>query len=190
MSSTYHLTQKEIEEEYECIVNARTDIKHFSRLYDRYFEQIFNFIIRRVGNEHDAGELASNTFYNAMINLKTYEFRGLPFSAWLYRIAINEVNKFFNQNRSRDQFEVEEEDFKVVLNQYVPDIHEEKISRILEILEDLPRDMLEILELRFFEEKSFSEISYILNIGESAAKMRTYRALDRIRAVLKNGGKE
>ena len=89
-----HLNKEQLEEEKELVVAAKMDPSKFSTLYDRYFEVIFNFIFRRTGNEDLCADLSSQTFLKALQNLKNYEFRGIPFSAWLYRIATNEVNKY------------------------------------------------------------------------------------------------
>jgi RNA polymerase sigma-70 factor (ECF subfamily) len=71
---------------------------------------------------------------------------------------------------------------------------EEIIQRLMDYLRELPTEMLQVLELRFFEDKDFKEIAFILDITESGAKMRTYRALDRLRKYfnlrIKYDGKE
>ena len=85
-----HLTEIEIREEDRLVSEAKNDITRFSSLYDRYFEAIFSFIFRRTEDEDVADDICSQTFLKAMQNLHRYEFRGLPFSAWLFRIATNE----------------------------------------------------------------------------------------------------
>jgi RNA polymerase sigma-70 factor (ECF subfamily) len=87
--------------EAEELELARQDHRHFGVVYERYFEQIYRFIFKRLGgDEAVAGDLAQQTFMKAMANLSKYEDRGLPFSAWLYRIAQNEVNMFFRAQKS------------------------------------------------------------------------------------------
>jgi RNA polymerase sigma-70 factor (ECF subfamily) len=114
-------------------------------------------------------------------NLNRYEFRGVPVSAWFYKIAGNEVNKHFRKTRKQKVFSLEEVRVRELIEQENEGYGEERIRQLMEFMNDLPTDMLEVLELRFFEEKDFKEISFILDITESGAKMRAYRALDKLR---------
>src|SRR5690606_16739791 len=78
-------------------------------------------------------------------------------------------------------FSLEEEKVRELMEASDEGWDEELVNRLLDYMKDLPTEMLEVLELRFFEGKDFREIAYILDITESGAKMRTYRALDRLR---------
>ena len=74
-------------DERAMIKAAQDDPSAFKRLYEVYVDRIYNYIYHRVGNSHDAEDLTSRTFYRALSHLPKYVDRGLPFSAWLYRIA-------------------------------------------------------------------------------------------------------
>lgn len=176
-----HMTEDEIREENELITASRENPDRFSEVYDRYFEGIFHFIYRRTDDEAVASDLCSQTFLKALQNLKKYEFRGLPFSAWLFRIASNEVNKFYYKKKKRKVFSLEEERVMELFEDREEEFSQQQIATLVETLNDLPTDTVEVLELRFFEGRSFKEIAYILNIGESGAKMRLYRAVDKLR---------
>ena len=176
-----HMTDEEIRAENELIDASRRDPDKFSGIYDRYFEGIFYFIYRRTDDEAIASDLCSQTFLKALQNLKKYEFRGLPFSAWLYRIASNEVNKYYNRKKKRKVFSLEEERVIELFDEQENTFSENHIATLITTLNDLPTETVEVLELRFFEGRSFKEIAYILNIGESGAKMRLYRAVDKLR---------
>jgi RNA polymerase sigma-70 factor, ECF subfamily len=177
-----HMTEQEIAEEQEIVSLAKKDAAVFGQLYDKYFERIFHFILRRTDDEELTGDLTSQTFLKALQNLKKYEFRGLPFSAWLYRIASNEVNKSFSKKSRKRVFSLEEERlFEIIENDNEETFSERQISQLIETLNTLPTDVMEVLELRFFEERGFKEISFILNISESGAKMRLYRAIEKLK---------
>jgi len=179
LNAAHHMTEEEIARENSLVEAAKRDAKKFSILYDNYFEGIFNFILRRTDNEPLTSDLTSQTFLKALQNLKKYEYRGLPFSAWLYRIASNEVNKHYNKQKKKRVFSLEEERLlEIIDHNSSEEFSEEQINLLVKTLRDLPTDVMEVLELRFFEERSFKEISFILNIGESGAKMRLYRAVD------------
>ena len=180
-----HLTNEEILEENILVEESRSDPKKFGKLYDRYFEAIFNFIFRRTDEEETAADLTSQTFIKALENIKKYEFRGVPFSAWLFRIATNEINKYYRKKNKKKIFSIEEDLVKGLISEDTTDPIEDKLPMILQVLNEVPTQLVEILELRFFEGRSFKEISYILEISESGAKMRTYRALEKIRQIVK-----
>ncbi|WP_255518172.1 RNA polymerase sigma factor [Fulvivirga sp. M361] len=176
------MTEEEIAAERLLIEASKKDVRKFSALYDRYFEGIFEFIYRRTDDEALSDDLCSQTFFKALENLKRYEFRGLPFSAWLYRIATNEVNKHFNKTNRNRVFSLEEERVKELMDAEDEGFTQAQLDLLKKTLSELPTATVEILELRFFEQRSFSEIAYILNIGESGAKMRLYRAVEKLRS--------
>jgi RNA polymerase sigma-70 factor (ECF subfamily) len=175
------MTEDEIRKEQLIIERSKKNSKAFGELYEKYFDRIFNFIYRQTGDEDIAGDLCSQTFISVLNNLPRYEFRGVPFSAWLYKIASNEVKKHYRKNKTKQVFSIEEIKVRELVEQYDDGWDEEIIQRLLNFMNDLPTEMLQVLELRFFEDKDFSEIAFILDITESGAKMRTYRALDKLR---------
>jgi len=175
------MSEAEIVAENHLVEEAKRDINRFNVIYDRYFEALFAFIYRRTDDEQLTDDLVSQTFLKAMQNLSKYEFRGLPISAWLFRIATNELNKHFNRYKKERIFSLEEDMVRNIISSENEDENDEKVAILIKILKEIPTDMMEVLELRFFEGKGFKEISYILDITESGAKMRTYRALDKLK---------
>jgi RNA polymerase sigma-70 factor (ECF subfamily) len=175
------MTDDDIRKENEIIERSKKDVRAFGEIYERYFDRIFNFIYRQTDDEEIAGDLCSQTFVNALNSLKNYQFRGFPFSAWLYKIAGNEVNKHYRKSKTKQVFSLEEMRMREMIEHSDETWDEELIQRLLEYMKDLPTEMLRVLELRFFEDKDFKEIAFILDMTESGAKMRTYRALDKLR---------
>ncbi|MBL7877178.1 MAG: sigma-70 family RNA polymerase sigma factor [Cyclobacteriaceae bacterium] len=175
------MTEDEIREELAIVERSKKDPQAFGKLYEKYFDRIFNFIFRQTDNEELTGDLCSQTFVNALHNLPKYEFRGFPFSAWLYKIAGNEVNKHYRKNKGKKIFSIEELKVRELVEQATEDWDEELVGRLIKYMNELPTDMIQVLELRFFEDKDFREIAFILDMTESGAKMRTYRALDKLR---------
>ncbi|MFZ2905631.1 MAG: sigma-70 family RNA polymerase sigma factor [Cyclobacteriaceae bacterium] len=170
-----------IREEYTILEQSGKNPHAFGELYERYFDRIFNFIYRQTDDEDLTADLCSQTFLNALKNAGRFEFRGVPVSAWFYRIASNEVNKHYRKVKQEKVFSIEEGLIKQLIEISNDSWSEEHIEKLLAYMKDLPTDMLEVLQLRFFENKDFSEIAFILEITESGAKMRTYRALDKLR---------
>ncbi len=175
------MTDEEIREENSLVERAKRNPEAFGKLYDKYFEGIFHFVFRRTDDEDLAGDLTSQTFLKALQNIRKYEFKGLPFSAWLYRIAANEVNKHYYSKKRTRVFSLEEERIMEIFEQNDHQFTQSQIDLLVKSLNELPTETMEVLEMRFFEGKNFREISYILNIGESGAKMRLYRAIDKLR---------
>jgi len=175
------MSEAEIQQEYSILERSRKNPNAFGELYEKYFDRIFNFVYRQTDDEALTADLCSQTFLIVLKNLDRYEFRGLPFSAWLYKIASNEVNKHYRKQKRDKVFSIEELRVRELIEQANENWDEEIVQRLLNYLKELPTEMLEVLELRFFEDKDFKEIAFILDISESGAKMRTYRALDRLR---------
>jgi RNA polymerase sigma-70 factor (ECF subfamily) len=175
------MTEGELQQERRIIERSRNDPRAFGELYEKYFDRIYNYLYRQTDDEELAGDLCSQTFINALNSLPRFEFRGVPFSAWLYKIASNEVNKHYRKNKGKKIFSIEEVRLKELVESSDAEWDEEQIQQLMNFMKELPTDMLMVLELRFFEDKDFKEIAFILDITESGAKMRTYRALDKLR---------
>ena len=175
------MTEAEIQHEYAILDRSKKEPKAFGELYEKYFDRIFNFIYRQTDDEDLTADLTSQAFFIALKNVDRYQYRGVPFSAWLYKIASNEVNKHYRKKKQTKVFSIEEVRIIELMKQADEEYSEEIINRLMNYLKELPTDMLQVLELRFFEDKDFKEIAFILDITESGAKMRTYRALDRLR---------
>ena len=179
------MSEDELQEEKALITQAKKNPEAFGSLYEKYFNRIYYYLYRQTDDEELAGDLCSQTFVNALNNLKRYEFRGVPFSAWLYKIASNEVKKHYRKFKGKKIFSIEEVRIKELVEQSDEVWDEDQINKLIDFMKDLPEDMLHVLELRFFEDRDFKEIAYILDITESGAKMRTYRALDKLRKKFK-----
>jgi len=175
------MTEDEIRKEQTIIERSKDDVRAFGQIYELYFDRIYNFILRQTDDEDVAGDICSQVFINTLNSLAKYEFRGLPFSAWLYKIASNEVKKHYRRNKGKKVFSLEEIKIKEIVEQSDTEWDQSMIDQLIEFMKDLPTDMLQVLELRFFEDKDFKEIAFILDVTESGAKMRTYRALDKLR---------
>lgn len=175
------MSDEELQKEYDILQRSRKDPQAFGELYEKYFDRIFNFIYRQTDDEDLTADLCSQTFLIGLKNIQKYEYRGVPFSAWLYKIASNEVNKHYRKRKRDKVFSIEEMRMRELIDMTDEEWDEELMQRLVKYLKELPTEMLEVLELRFFEDKDFKEIAFILDITESGAKMRAYRALDRLR---------
>ena len=184
-TSKYHATESDLASEQAIVEAAKKDKAKFGVLYDKYYEQIFRFIYQRLDDKEQAFDTAQQTFLKAMDNLHKYEFRGVPFASWLYRIASSEVNNLFRAEKANRTVNIE----SVSVYSIIDEIQETKIDeyhdKIVDIISELPEDELQLIEMRFFEKRAFKEIAEILDITENNAKVKTYRVLDKLKKMIK-----
>jgi RNA polymerase sigma-70 factor (ECF subfamily) len=169
-------------QEAAWIAQAKLDPTAFKPLYEKYFKKIYLFILRRVGDNELAGDLAQQVFLKALSNIGTYEDRGFPLSVWLFRIAINQCNEFFRKSKATRLVVLTDESVEKVYEEVTNDqTLQDWGERLPAILEELNADDLYIIELRFFEVMAFKEIGAMLGISETYAKVRTYRILEKMK---------
>lgn len=172
-------------EEWELIKRAKEDAAQFGVLYDKYYKLIFVFVLSRIKEKETTADVVQQVFLKAMLSIQKYENRGFPFSSWLYRIALNEINMYFRGNKVVE-IEIQEKDVKFLVEEIGYDGSEEKISYCLQLIEKLPLDQSQLIEMRFFDKLSFQEIGHVLKITEANAKMRLYRILEKLKTDLLN----
>jgi RNA polymerase sigma-70 factor (ECF subfamily) len=190
--STIHQTKEDIALELEIIEKAKADPNRFTPLYNKYYKQIFLFVYRRSDDEDIAADITSQVFLKAILHLPKYEFKGVPFSAWLYRIASNEINQFFRSSRASRAISMEDAGIERLQEELSDDDsdNKEKEQLLLESMNHLTKEEIQYLELRFFEDRSFKEVGYILKITENNAKVKTYRILDKIKKIISDKKKK
>jgi RNA polymerase sigma-70 factor (ECF subfamily) len=170
-------------DEEKLILAAQADRAKFQPLYQKYYTQILKFVYQRVTTKDDAYDITQQVFLQAMVSLNKYELRGFPFSSWLYRIAINELNQAFRKHEKQRGINLEEKHLKDIAHE-INEGSEELEKVLLEALTTLEEDDFQLVEMRFFEKRAFKEIGEILNITEANAKMKLYRILDKLKPVL------
>jgi RNA polymerase sigma-70 factor (ECF subfamily) len=182
----YHLSPEQVEEELQEVLAAQQDLRGFAVLYERYYEAILLFVFNRTESKANAIDITSQVFFNALDNLKKFKAEGVPFSAWLYRIALNETNKFHRKRNSQRTVNMEVEQVDSVFEELeIRAANEEKMKRLGEGLQELDEDELQYIELRFFEQRAFKEIADICGITETNAKMKVYRIIEKLKRIIK-----
>jgi RNA polymerase sigma-70 factor, ECF subfamily len=172
----------ELGEEEVLIRKSQADPEAFRALYEKYFKRIFLFVHHRVGDKALTADITSQAFLKALVNIHKFSFRGLPFSAWLFRIALNECNDFFRKNKRYRLVTMEEEMVEHLYEELTSETRLEDLRQQLpSILQKLSVKELQIIELRFFEQRPFKEVGDILGISETYAKVRVYRILEKMK---------
>ena len=179
--ASYHLTAEEITSEEKLIKAAQLNPRDFEPLYKRYFKRIANYIYNRVEDKETAFELTSEVFYKALENLPKYKPMGVPFSAWLFRIASNEINLLYRKNKAMRVLSIDRDGLGELKGDMEESNQTEVDEQLYKALQTLKEDDMELINMRFFEKRSFKEICDILDMNESACKMKLYRILEKLK---------
>ncbi len=175
------LTEETMLAEWAEVQAAQKNPARFRPLYERYYDPIFRFIFKRTGEEALCADICSQVFLKALQKLSTYTYKGVPFSAWLYRIASNEVAQHYRNSGKRRVVSIEENQLGEMMEEVDVRVDENQLQLMLEVLDDMPLESMQLIEMRYFEQRPFKEIAQILNITESNAKVKTYRILERMK---------
>jgi RNA polymerase sigma-70 factor (ECF subfamily) len=152
----------------------------FGVLYERYVGRIYNYIYYRTGNQSDAEDLTARVFFRAMHHIQHYQNRGLPFSAWLYRIAHNLVANWHRDNSRRPEVPLDD---GLVVRYQLQDhpehalLKSEERERLLDLIRNLPPNRQQLLILKFVDHLSNAEIGQIMGKTEGAVKSLYHRTL-------------
>src|ERR1700757_957291 len=158
---------------------AQQDPARFADLYEVNFERVYAYAIRRVRDRAEAEDVTAEVFHQALANLKRFEWRGIPFAAWLFRIAANLISDRWQ----RSGREVSDED-EIASAQVSPaEIEEvERRATLYRLVETLPAEQQRVVVLRFVEQKSIKEVASAIRKTEGAVKQLQFRALSTLKA--------
>ena len=127
--------------------------------------------------------MTSQVFLKAILNINKYEDRGYPFSSWLYMIASNEVNLHYRKIKKINEIEIQEKDVVHLLDEFKSMNTIEHQEKLIDAMNKLSEKDTEIIDLRYFEKKSFKEIGEILQISHGAAKIKLYRSVEKLKTL-------
>lgn len=162
---------------------AKKDKEAFGEIYERYLTKIYNYIYYRTSNQQDAEDLTAKVFYRALSHIENYVDKGVPFQAWLYRIAHNLVANF-HRDKSRRKIIPLDDYVAHTLRSDAPDIQAETSEQkayLMEAIHRLPADRQQLILLKFIEQKSNAEIGEIMERTEGAIKSLYHRTLMALR---------
>ena len=167
--------------EKKLILKAKKDFTAFGEVYQRYYPKINNFVYHRVNDDAARNEIVSNIFFKAMKNLLKYRFvneEKCSFSSWLFRIAVNETNQYF-RNEKRNNV-IKEKLFEKQSNEGEKLIDLD-FGTLKKAIQTLPLYEQNLISLRFFEKMKHREIAEILKQKEGTMKVQTHRTLGKLR---------
>ncbi len=153
---------------------AQRDPARFAELYEKNFERVYAFVSRRVTERADAEDLTAEVFQLALAKVGEFEWRGVPFAAWLYRIAANAIAdrwKSLSRESGRPSAEIPSVEFDEVEIERT-----ERRAQLYRNVAKLPADQRRVIEMRFTEDKSIREIAKELGRSAGAVKQLQWRA--------------
>ena len=159
--------------------SSEGDADAFGKLYDRFQPEILRYLVHRVRDRETAEDLAQQVFLKAWQAIPRYEQRGLPFKAWLYRMAHNQMVDHFRTHRPTSDLEGVDVPQDAEAEQRV--LEAERNERLGAALERLSEDHRRVLVLRFLMEKPAREIGEIMGRKEVTVRGLQLRALRALR---------
>ena len=161
---------------------AQKDPACFADLYEINFERVYAYVVKRVRDRAETEDLTAEVFHQALANLKRFEWRGIPFAAWLFRIAANLISDRWQ----RSGREVADDSGIIDSVQVSPaEIEEvERRATLFRLVDTLPAEQRRVVVLRFVEQKSIKEVAREVRKSEGAVKQLQFRALTSLRARL------
>jgi RNA polymerase sigma-70 factor (ECF subfamily) len=158
---------------------AQQDPARFADLYELNFERVYAYVVKRVQDRAESEDLTAEVFHQALANLKRFEWRGIPFAAWLFRIAANLITDRWQ----RSGREVGDEDSLGSAQVSPVEIEEvERRATLFRLVETLPAEQKRVVLLRFVEQKSIKEVASAIRKSEGAVKQLQFRALSTLKA--------
>lgn len=181
VNPAYHHSSEKLRTELEWIQLAKRDPEKFAPLYKKYHEQIFRYIYQRMDDQELAYDITSQVFLKAMKNLHKYEYRGVPFGSWLYRIAKSELYQAFRDRKGQRSISIESVHLSSVMEVFKDEESELNRKKLLQAISELKEEDVQLIEMRYFEQRAYKEIGEILEITENNAKVKTFRALEKLK---------
>jgi RNA polymerase sigma-70 factor (ECF subfamily) len=179
LKSTYHQSELDIASDMQLVEAAKKDIAAFEALYDKYYIDIFRFIHNRLDDEMLSADVCSQVFYKAMKHIAKYKNKGLPYASYLYRIARNELISEAKKQKKELIISAQTMDLASVAEE--ADLPPNYQKELVRLLESLKASELELIEMKYFEKRSYREMSEILDVKEELLKVKVFRIVKKLR---------
>ncbi|MDI1233602.1 MAG: sigma-70 family RNA polymerase sigma factor [bacterium] len=183
ISINSHLTMDEAQQ----IANSKKDIFYFEPLYKAHYKSVYKFVGNRIASNDDVKDLVSQVFLKAMSKIGKYQAIGQGFSAWLFRIAFNEIADFYRHKNKRIFINIEENGIEKLQEESGLELDStEGQAMLANVLLQLNKDEIQLIQLRYFDALSYFEMATILNCTESNARVKTFRTIKKLQNIYPN----
>ena len=170
-----------MDEESTALGLQKRDPETWAEVYDEYFSRVYRYIALRVGDKTEAEDLAGQVFLKAFESISSFKWRGVPVSAWLFRIAHNQVIDYRRTSKAKFQLPLDE---SLAGSDVDPVLEAEKsmdIRKVVQAVGQLTQAQREVIELRFAGELSTAEVAKVLGKSQGAVKVLQHSALVALR---------
>ena len=184
------------EQEAQLIEQCRNEPAAFGQVFDAWYKPVFGYILRRTADYDLSKDIAAETFLKAFLKIDSFRWRGISLSAWLYRIATNELNMYYRSSKYKPaslQQLLEDPQMEKLLHQPADEEREmlDKELKAYDYFNLIRQNLLkldvkyqEVISLRYFEQKTNAEISMILDKNEGTVKSLLSRGLEKLRNMM------
>jgi RNA polymerase sigma-70 factor (ECF subfamily) len=173
-----------VQDEESLVQRAKQrDQEAFAQLYEHYFDKIYRYVTLRTGNDAEAEDMTQQVFLNALQSISSFKWKGIPFSAWLFRIAHNKVVDYLRRNKGT----AVPLDESLASNDGNPQVvaeHKQDIGQLLLATKKLTGAQREVISLRFASELSIAQVAKVMGKSEGAVKALQHSAIIALRKAL------
>lgn len=192
----YSVAAMTAEQEKEFIEQCRASPTAFGQVFDIWYKPVFGYILRRTADYDLSKDIAAETFLKAFLKINSFQWRGISLSAWLYRIATNELNQYYRSSKYKPQslqqllenpqmeklLHQQDDDEREIMEKEMQGFNDFNLIRTNLLKLDIKYQ--EVIALRYFEQKTNTEISAILDKNEGTIKSLLSRGLEKLRTML------
>jgi len=175
----------DLQDQQKLVTDAQQSADGFGKLYDFYFPKIYAFVVSKVGNKDDAEDLVSEIFMKVLANIGSFEWRGIPFTSWIFRIARNDLNTYYVHHAKKKTVDIDEvygvSDDEEKTSPHKKAAKNELAEKVKKVMSELPEKEMTVVQLKFFGELNNREIVHVTGLSESNVAVILYRTLRKIK---------
>lgn len=169
-------------------IKKKSDREAANLLVERYYREIFAYVYRQTVEEELTKDLTQDIFYNMLRGIHSYDYKKAEFRTWLYHIASNRITDYYRSRTYKNAILTIEldETTKAISDDFVPSLlKKETVREVMDTLAKLDSTLIQIFQMKWFKNRTFAEISEILQIHESTVKTRYYQTIRTLRKEIK-----
>lgn len=187
-------TKIDKKKEHDLLNAVKKDKHEFSKLYEQYYLQILNYVQKRVNEKHQAEDIVSEIFIKAFKAIKDFQWQGVSFSSWLYRIARNSLTDYYRKNARNDRT-VSIDDIKERVASPAEEIEKSAIryeqeQLLYEVIMKFKEDEQYLIYYKFFENFSNKEIADLSGLSETNVGTKLHRIRNKMKKILERKGEK
>ena len=160
------------------------DQEAFAQLYEEHFDRIYRYVALKIGDKTEAEDMTQQVFLNALQSISSFKWKGTPFSAWLFRIAHNQVVDYLRKKAKHAAAPLDETRASSDSNPQLMAERTLDIEQLLQATKKLTKAQQEVISLRFAGELSIAEVAKVMGKSEGAVKALQHSAIVALRKIL------